>query len=298
MKKRIAVVCAVIADGNRFLACRRAPDQARGGFWEFPGGKVETDERPREALARELREELGIDVSVGREFGSNTHEYDDVTVSLSAYLCTARQKPASSTDHDEIRWVTAQEAAGLSWAPADVPLLEAYTRTVAEPELWDVLDAQGRPTGRVINRGQRLADGEYHRVVHIWIADETGRFLIQKRSPSVEWMPGMWAGTGGSVVCGERSLDAAMRELHEELGLSAAADDFRLIGTTITDNSIVDVWSVDGRTLLPAREPTCDEVSETAWADAGTISGMVKAGTFVDYGAAYFTLLFSAHPAP
>ena len=79
-------------------------------------------------------------------------------------------------------------------------------------EIWDIYDINGQKTGRTIERGKRLEEGDYHLGVHIWPKDELGRFLIQKRAPHLDLLPDTWAATGGSAFAGEDSLSAAMRE--------------------------------------------------------------------------------------
>ena len=87
-------------------------------------------------------------------------------------------------------------------------------------EKWDVLDENGRRTGKTtLRRKCILKSGEYHLVVHIWIVSTDGRVLLQRRSEHKKLMPGEWAATGGAAVSGEDSFTAAKRELHEELGI-------------------------------------------------------------------------------
>ena len=82
-------------------------------------------------------------------------------------------------------------------------------------ERWDLLDENGRPTGERMVRGEPIRPGRYHRVVHVWVMDSTGRLLIQKRAPFLRLMPGEWTVTSGSAVAGEDSRQAAARELGE-----------------------------------------------------------------------------------
>ena len=82
METPLEVVAALIRDGDRFLACQRSPQKARGLLWEFLGGKVEPGETRRQALARECREELGVTVAVGEERMTLLHHYPDLTVRL------------------------------------------------------------------------------------------------------------------------------------------------------------------------------------------------------------------------
>lgn len=118
----IRVVAGAWIQSGRVLAARRGPGRARAGLWELPGGKVEPGEDDREALRRELAEELGVPVEVREGLGEAVHAYDDVVVRLVAYRVEGEGSPDPS-EHTELRWVSAEELADLAWAPADVPLL-------------------------------------------------------------------------------------------------------------------------------------------------------------------------------
>jgi 8-oxo-dGTP diphosphatase len=118
------VVCAVISKDNLFLACRRDRRKTQGGLWEFPGGKVHSDESPQDALKREIDEELGVQIEVGDFVAKTTYAYDHGSIELTAYRCAIVSGILKPTEHEEIRWVTLAEAAPLEWAPADVPILE------------------------------------------------------------------------------------------------------------------------------------------------------------------------------
>lgn len=117
----IRVVGAVFVDGDRVLACRKAPGKSLAGLWEFPGGKIEPGESPEEALARELSEELSLTAVVGDKVATTVHTYDFATIELTTFLCTIQSGELVLTDHDATRWVTAAEAQTLDWAPADIP---------------------------------------------------------------------------------------------------------------------------------------------------------------------------------
>jgi 8-oxo-dGTP diphosphatase len=120
------VVCGVIRDKEgKVLACRRAADRHLGGLWEFPGGKVEDGEDPREALARELSEELGIVVEVGNRFDAVVEWTDGVVrIRLSAFHCEIVEGKAEPLEHEEILWCGREELLGLDWAKADLPILD------------------------------------------------------------------------------------------------------------------------------------------------------------------------------
>lgn len=125
MSNPIRVVGAVFHDGERFLACRKKPGKPLEGHWEFPGGKIEPGESPEQALAREIREELNLIAEVGQKVTTTTYEYDFATIELTAFYCTLVDGDLRLTDHDATKWVTSTEAAHLTWAPADIPAVEA-----------------------------------------------------------------------------------------------------------------------------------------------------------------------------
>jgi len=124
MLKRIKVVGAVLVHDGRVFAAKRGPGKSMAGYWEFPGGKVEADETPEEALARELREELKIDVTVGEFIVTATHEAGTAVIELSTYLCTIIEGVPVLTEHEEFRWLPVSELSDVEWAPADIPTVE------------------------------------------------------------------------------------------------------------------------------------------------------------------------------
>ena len=125
MSNPIRVVGAVFHDGERFLTCRKKPGKPLEGHWEFPGGKIEPGETPEQALAREIREELNLIAEVGQKVTTTTYEYDFATIELTTFYCTLVDGDLRLTDHDATKWVTSTEAAHLTWAPADIPAVEA-----------------------------------------------------------------------------------------------------------------------------------------------------------------------------
>lgn len=124
MLKRIKVVGAVLVHDGRVFAAKRGPGKSMAGYWEFPGGKVEAGETPEDALARELNEELKIDVSVGEFLVTATHGTGSAVIELSTYLCDLTAGTPVLTEHSESRWVPAAELSVLTWAPADIPTVE------------------------------------------------------------------------------------------------------------------------------------------------------------------------------
>ncbi|HUR56188.1 MAG TPA: (deoxy)nucleoside triphosphate pyrophosphohydrolase, partial [Opitutaceae bacterium] len=128
----VPVVCAIIEDGaGRVLVAQRPAHKHLGLKWEFPGGKVEAGETPENALRREIKEELGCDLSLGRALPSFTHDYGTVVIEMIPFVATVA--PGSGAphphEHGAIRWVTLAELRALDLAPADWPVVEALSVT-------------------------------------------------------------------------------------------------------------------------------------------------------------------------
>jgi 8-oxo-dGTP diphosphatase len=121
----IEVVCGVIYnDHGQLLICRRAKHKTLAGYWEFPGGKIETDELPEQSLSRELLEELGMEVSVQDFITEVLHKYEDFAIKLLAYRCAFISASYILSDHDQYNWVYPQELVNFELAAADIPIAE------------------------------------------------------------------------------------------------------------------------------------------------------------------------------
>ena len=121
----IDVAAAVIFSDNKVFLARRAEGQRLAGFWEFPGGKIEQGESGAEAIAREIKEELGIDVQVGGLIGQCVHHYEAWSIRLILYECDWVSGRLVPKVHDDTAWVSADELPSYSLAPADQYFTEA-----------------------------------------------------------------------------------------------------------------------------------------------------------------------------
>jgi 8-oxo-dGTP diphosphatase len=124
-RTRKLVVAALVRDGARVLVSRRRADQPMPLLWEFPGGKVEPGEDPVVALAREVREELGCGVRVGRIHEVVFHAYEAFDLVMLVYACEITDGAPSAVDVAEIAWVEAARLPTLDLLPADYPLARA-----------------------------------------------------------------------------------------------------------------------------------------------------------------------------
>ena len=132
--KRIEVVAGIICDGDprsagtRFFATQRGYGEQKG-FWEFPGGKIEAGETPQQALARELKEELAIDVGVGDFLCTVEYDYPAFHLTMHCYFCRiVGGKAPELLEHEAARWLSPAELHSVEWLPADVEVVRALER--------------------------------------------------------------------------------------------------------------------------------------------------------------------------
>lgn len=125
------VVAALIREGGSILICQRPEHKARGLLWEFPGGKVEPGESPREALIRECMEELDIRLTIGELFARVTHQYPELLVRLSLYEARIEAGSPQNIEHRDIRWVSPGELKGYDFCPADRDIIAMLSKEAA-----------------------------------------------------------------------------------------------------------------------------------------------------------------------
>lgn len=124
----IKVVCGIIFNEDKVFLCRRSPHKSLAGYWEFPGGKIESGEKEEESLSRELFEELGMTVEIKEHFKTVIHNYDLFTIELIAYICQFQKASYKLTDHDQYEWVNKNNLTQWNLAPADIPIAEALSK--------------------------------------------------------------------------------------------------------------------------------------------------------------------------
>jgi 8-oxo-dGTP diphosphatase len=126
-KDRLVLVaaCALIDTDGRVLIAQRPDDKAMAGLWEFPGGKIEENERPEDALIRELKEELAIDVQEAclAPLTFASHRYEDFTLLMPLYVCRRWSGTPIAKEHQALKWVRPRELLNYRMPPADLPLI-------------------------------------------------------------------------------------------------------------------------------------------------------------------------------
>ena len=124
-KKTVHVVGAIIENDNKEIFCAlRSPEMSLPNYWEFPGGKIEENETPKQALAREIKEEFNCEIIVGEKVEDTTYEYEKVIVRLETYMSTILNGTPTALEHAETKWVPRHQLLSLDFAPADIPAVE------------------------------------------------------------------------------------------------------------------------------------------------------------------------------
>lgn len=126
------VACALIEREGRILAAQRSRAMSMPLKWEFPGGKLDAGESPEACLRREIAEEMGIEIAIGRALPLSTHRYPDFTITLYPFVCTIASGEPSLNEHRAIAWLLLEELPVLNWTEADAPIIESYRQSLAD----------------------------------------------------------------------------------------------------------------------------------------------------------------------
>ena len=121
--KTIRVVAAVIVSEGKVFATQRGYGEFKDG-WEFPGGKIEAGETPEEALAREIREELDIEINVGEFIDTIEYDYPNFHLSMDCFWCSIKNGKLTLKEHEAAKWLNLQTIDSVEWLPADITLID------------------------------------------------------------------------------------------------------------------------------------------------------------------------------
>ena len=189
----LEVVAALVRRGEEFLICQRPMHKARGGQWEFAGGKVEAGETKQQAIIREIREELDLRLSAGEVIAETVHEYPDLTVHLSLLETQIESGELHQNEHSAIAWTTLREIHKYDLCPADRKLVRSLLKqewlkeeAVAHIHGWDFSHLDGRyGEAEDIPWDYRDEIGKYLRREHRLLDIDTGggEFLLSLNHP-------------------------------------------------------------------------------------------------------------------
>lgn len=119
----VRVVAAIIVHEDRILATQRGYGDFKDG-WEFPGGKVEENETPQEALVREIKEELDAEIEVGELLDTVEYDYPKFHLSMDCFICTVKSGELVLKEHEAAKWLTKETLDSVDWLPADKGVVE------------------------------------------------------------------------------------------------------------------------------------------------------------------------------
>lgn len=154
-------------------------------------------------------------------------------------------------------------------------------------EYFDLYDYKGIKINKKMTRGSQMKKGEYHKVVHIWIRNSLGEYLVQQRNKASDINPYQWAPTAGAVSSGEEPLLAAMRETEEEIGLKLTTDELNHLDTFFVENDysnyIVEIYLVNKDVVIEDLILDNVEVKAISYKTKAQIFKMIDANTFWDF---------------
>ena len=173
--KTIHVVAAIIQEGDRILATQRGHGDYKDG-WEFPGGKIEAGETPEDALRREIREELELEIEVGTSLCMIDYDYPTFHLKMQCFWATIRAGTPVLKEHEAARWLTRMELKSIAWLPADVEVVERilspkkYHKLVRD-KIPDIIESSGKTCTTSI-----LSDEEYIRCLDAKLDEELAEY--------------------------------------------------------------------------------------------------------------------------
>jgi 8-oxo-dGTP diphosphatase len=122
----IDVTCAIVIKEGKILATQRSEKMALPLKWEFPGGKVDNHESVNECIARELKEELNIEIEILSKLTEHPYDYGEFKINLIPFVSKYMAGDIILTEHKDYKWLAKEDLWSLDWAPADIPVLEEF----------------------------------------------------------------------------------------------------------------------------------------------------------------------------
>lgn len=165
-------------------------------------------------------------------------------------------------------------------------------------EQWDVFDIDRIPTDKTAVRGEKMAEGNYHMVIHVCIFNSKGELLIQQRQPWKSFGEKWDVSVGGSALKGETSRDAAHRELLEELGIDFDFSSLRPNMTMNFEEGFDDFYLLNMDIDLTSLTLQPEEVKDARWASREEVFGLIDKGEFIPFFKSFIDLLFDVRHKP
>ena len=131
--KTIEVAAAIIVKDNRIFATQRGYGEFKDG-WEFPGGKIEPGESAQEALVREIREELDVDIRVEKLLETVEYDYPEFHLTMHCFICELLSEDIVLKEHEDARWLKKDELDSVPWLPADITIIEKIKAYMGQEE--------------------------------------------------------------------------------------------------------------------------------------------------------------------
>ena len=131
--KTIEVAAVIIVKDNRIFATQRGYGEFKDG-WEFPGGKIEPGESAQEALVREIREELDVDIRVGKLLETVEYDYPEFHLTMHCFICELLSEEIVLKEHEDARWLKKDELDSVPWLPADITIIEKIKAYMGQEE--------------------------------------------------------------------------------------------------------------------------------------------------------------------
>lgn len=126
--KKIEVVAAIIIKDGKVFSTQRGYGDLAGG-WEFPGGKVEPGENQKEALEREIKEELDAEIAVGEYFDKVEYDYPTFHLTMHCYICTLTSEKLRLLEHEDAKWLAKTDLLSVDWLPADIGTVKKLAKS-------------------------------------------------------------------------------------------------------------------------------------------------------------------------
>lgn len=268
---------------NNWVFCRHKKRTS----WDMPGGHREPGETLLQAARRELWEESGAEDALISPVCIYSVSKNGITSYGMLYFAQIGKLGELPPNYEMEEVLLSDHLPEQLTYPDIQPELflwvQGWLNAQSNPgELWDVYDEDRNLTGKLHRRGEYMQPGEYHLVVHVWMLNSKGQFLLTKRAPN-KGFPNMWESTGGSALAGDDSLTAALREVQEETGLVLDPGKGERILSERREDYFRDVWlfrqdfDLNDVVLLPG------ETTDKQYADAERIHQLLYAGEFVPY---------------